>query len=180
MKKIISILLMVMLIMLMSGCIAQREYDILLAAHDAAQAQVTSLQSDLAAAQSQIQTVQSDLTAEKSKAEKLESDLTAEKSKAEKLEGQLSRAESNYDTLKQKVDKLKPYGELLEKYYFVPLFEMTTEEFMVFSTLLASTDNDEVQDKWEAYLDSTTAQQEMETYNEFWFSVWDGLYEVLW
>ena len=159
---------------LMVGCgVSEEVYNAVVAERDAALAQVTSLQSDLAAAQSQFQTLQSEV-------EELESAYAEQQSEVEKLEGQLSRAESDYNTVKQKVDKGKPYAEILEKFYFLPPFDMTTEDILRLSSMIDYTGNIELKAKYAAWMDATTQQQYDEAYLEFWFSVWGGLYEALW
>ena len=201
MKKIIAILLvMVMLVMLVFGCVSRESYDVLMADYDGLRVRVESAESNLAAAQGQVQTLQSDLSAEQSKSAKLESDFAAEQSKSEKLESDLTdeqnktqklesdlsaaqseakKLEGDYDTLKHKIDRAGPYGALLEKFYFVEAYEMTTSEIIELTAMVALLGDDEVQEKFEAWMEATTERKALERSGEFWMDVWDGLWEAL-
>ena len=133
--------------LLLTGCVAQSEYDAVVTELDAAQSQIATLQSDYAAAQSEI----------------------------EGLEGELSTAQGNFDALNQSVAKAKLYGEILENYYFMTAFEMTTAEMIELSSIVDDTGDAELKEKWTTYLDTLTEESRI----AFWIAVWDGLWEAL-
>jgi len=74
-KTTATLLVMVMLVMLVSGCVSRRDFDDLMVEYGALRARVEAAESKLAAAQDEIQALQNDLVAEKSKIEKLERDV---------------------------------------------------------------------------------------------------------
>ena len=90
-------------------------------------------------------------------------------------QSQIATLESDYDTLTQKVAKAKLYGEILENYYFVPTFEMTTAETLELSSMIDDTGDAELKEKWTTYIDNLTN----ESYVAFWIAAWDALWEAL-
>ena len=77
---------LLVILSLMAGCgVAQEKYDAVIADRDAANTQVTSLQSDLEEAQRQNETLQDELSAAQAKYSDLESEYEALKQEATKL-----------------------------------------------------------------------------------------------
>jgi len=90
---------------LLVGCgIAQEVHNAVVAERDAAQAQVTTLQSDLSSAQGQVKTLESDLSVAQAQITTLESDLSTAQAQTTTLESDLSTAESRVTILEGDLD----------------------------------------------------------------------------
>jgi chromosome segregation ATPase len=208
MKKTIAILLMmVILVMFVTGCVSQQDYDSLLVEYDALRARVESAESNLAAAQGEIAAEQSktaklesdltasqgkvakleaDLAAEQSQSQKLESDLTAERSEVQKLEKEVSAAQSeaqrmtgDYNAIKRKIDRAEPYAYILETTYWEESYELTPEQWIELTSLVDRLNDPEISEKYLAWIEATTQTKSDEAYGYFNWALWDGLYEAL-
>lgn len=172
MKKIIVIFLAVVLLLplLVVGCgIAQEQYDAvvaerdtLLAEHDSLQNEVSSMQRELDKAQDQI--------------DDLEGDVATAESQVESLKGQVSTTEEKYNTLKQKIDKAMPYGEYIDRWYFVPAYDVPEALIAEWSVTVAEWDDANVKTKWEVFEDSRSQDDYVIFILTVWEAFWEGIH----
>ncbi|UCB42173.1 MAG: hypothetical protein JSV77_06790 [Dehalococcoidales bacterium] len=139
------------------------------------EATLADTETELADTEADLATAEADLTAAQSQISTLQSSYAAAQSRANSLQTQLNTAESQYESLQQQVDACNPYGEILEKYYFVPGGYFTMYEILDVTLLVEATGDAELMELWDTYLEYDTPEN---AYN-FWVAVWDGLWETL-
>jgi len=119
-SKLLTAIVLLLVVSFLPGCgVAQEEYDAALAERDAAEAEVTSLQSDLGKAQSQIDTLESELSKVQGQNKTLQSDL--------------DKAQALSTTLKQDIDGLKARVSLLESRIPTLVYKTHVDEAKGFS-----------------------------------------------
>ena len=119
-SKLLTAIVLLLVVSFLPGCgVAQEEYDAALAERDTAQAEVTSLQSDLGKVQSQIDTLESEFSKVQGQNKTLQSDL--------------DKAEASSTTLKQDIDGLKARVSLLESRIPTLVYKTHVDEAKGFS-----------------------------------------------
>lgn len=119
-KRWLLVSVMLLASLLVVGCgIPQEEYDAVVAERDAAQAQATTLQSDLAKARS-------DLTAVEAKLASLQEDYNTAKSNLTAVESALAEAEARIAELEAAVEGQLPTMEVGDKWVWSYVMEETT------------------------------------------------------
>jgi len=190
MKRWFAVGVTMMACLLLVGCgVPQEGHDAALAQIATLQSKLSEAQSDLTKAQSQIESLEGDLTEAESQINTRENDLTAMQDKyfqvlgetnelnnqLHSLESQLESQQSDNDVLVEKVAKARIYAEMIEKYILVPFDILTAEERIDLNLLVFYTNNADLREKWELfYISGRLTDKE-----EFFFAVGDGLWEVL-
>ncbi len=105
----------------------------------------------------------------------LERDLAAAESSASAWLSQYNSTRAELSVLEQKVDGCSPYGEILEKYYFIPSDYFTFFEIVDMTSMVDDTGDATLIELWDTWLDYNTPGNAY----AFWVAVWDGLWETL-
>lgn len=135
---------------------------------------VADREEKLADSEAEVATLEADLTDAESQISSLESDYATSQSQVSSLQSQVSSAQGKYNSLKQEIDGCEPYAEILEKYFFVEAFYFEMSDIADVTNLVDDTGDTELEEKWEAWVDNPND----ETYREFWFAVWDGIWKA--
>ena len=166
MKRWFAVGVTMMACLLLVGCgVPQEGHDAALAQIATLQSKLSEAQSDLTKAQSQIESLEGDLTEAESQINTRENDLTAMQDKyfqvlgetnelnnqLHSLESQLESQQSDNDVLVEKVAKARIYAEMIEKYILVPFDILTAEERIDLNLLVFYTNNADLREKWELF-----------------------------
>ena len=175
-SRLLLVTALVLMALILSACgIPRGQYDAAMAERDTAQTQVASLQSILDASRTREGALANDLADARTALGETRSQLTALGTKVTSLEGQVGSVQASYGGLQAKLAKAKPYVEILDKFFFVPTYTMTTAQAIELSSMVDRTGNADLKKKLAAYLDATSEDD----YQAFIFALWDAVYAAI-
>ncbi len=115
-KALASVAVLLVSVVLLIGCatgVSQEDYNAVVSQRDAAQAQVASLEAELAVAEAQITTSESDLATAQAEVKDLEDSKSQAEAQITTLEGDLATAQAGVKDLEDSISKVVPYVEVL-------------------------------------------------------------------